>query len=387
VSLRRLIPVLLGALASAPAAAAAQPRVALVSLGADDAAALARLRPAVAAAGFQPVADEPLRGALEDPLADAPAPTVEIDQAGARLLTARAALARDPAAALDAAREAEALLRPLAPTPAVIDLLAQAALVAGQAQAARGDVARATASFRLARALAPGLTAAGLDARSAPLFGAAVAATASATLVVTTEPVGARVWVDGQDRGAAPVTLVLPVGDHLVCAVRAGYAGRGDRVTLEDGVRRELPLLLPRLAVGERALVLRRAARAAAEPELPGLAAEIADTAGAETVILVRADRAAVYDAGTGRLGSWLTGTDAVVAALPGRVDLTVRDLGVGPDPLAPPPARRPWYRTPVGVAALVGGGVLVAAVLVILLSPVGETTQMYDIQPPEWTP
>ena len=41
-------------------------------------------------------------------------------------------------------------------------------------------------------------------------------------LHIATEPAGARVWVDGEPRGVAPVTVAnLKTGDHVV-TVRAG---------------------------------------------------------------------------------------------------------------------------------------------------------------------
>lgn len=58
----------------------------------------------------------------------------------------------------------------------------------------------------------------------------------SGTLLVLTVPEGSTVLVDGQERGAAPVTIPdLPVGTHLVEARRTGYEGDSQTVEVQEG--------------------------------------------------------------------------------------------------------------------------------------------------------
>jgi hypothetical protein len=55
----------------------------------------------------------------------------------------------------------------------------------------------------------------------------------SGRLVVRSTPAGARVFVDGRDRGATPVTLgELARGDHTVRIVRDGYTAAERRIVL-----------------------------------------------------------------------------------------------------------------------------------------------------------
>src|SRR5205085_9482357 len=45
----------------------------------------------------------------------------------------------------------------------------------------------------------------------------------------------AEVWVDGVHRGAAPMTLAMPVGRHYVRVVRDGYAAFGGTADVKRG--------------------------------------------------------------------------------------------------------------------------------------------------------
>ena len=60
---------------------------------------------------------------------------------------------------------------------------------------------------------------------------AASKASATGTLLITTNPAGAQASIDGQPRGTTPLTLVLPVGPHTI-VLRAGNADRSIPVTI-----------------------------------------------------------------------------------------------------------------------------------------------------------
>jgi hypothetical protein len=65
-------------------------------------------------------------------------------------------------------------------------------------------------------------------------FGGAPAVAANGTLVVTTNPAGAQVTVDGQARGATPLTLALSPGAHNV-DLRLGASARSIPVNITAG--------------------------------------------------------------------------------------------------------------------------------------------------------
>jgi hypothetical protein len=65
-------------------------------------------------------------------------------------------------------------------------------------------------------------------------FTASPGAAATGTLVISTNPAGAQVTVDGQARGATPLTLTLPPGAHNV-DLRLGTAARSIPVTITVG--------------------------------------------------------------------------------------------------------------------------------------------------------
>jgi cytoskeletal protein RodZ len=68
---------------------------------------------------------------------------------------------------------------------------------------------------------------------ASPPSSAPAAAVVSPVLVVTTEPAGARVVVDGIGRGATPLTIqYLPLGEKRVRVVRDGYVSEERRVRL-----------------------------------------------------------------------------------------------------------------------------------------------------------
>jgi len=79
-----------------------------------------------------------------------------------------------------------------------------------------------------------------------PAAVAAPAAVAKGTLQIATEPPGARVWVDGEARGTAPITISnLNGGDHAV-TVRSGSDERINRtVTVKEGGTASLIITMP----------------------------------------------------------------------------------------------------------------------------------------------
>jgi hypothetical protein len=85
-------------------------------------------------------------------------------------------------------------------------------------------------------------------------LGAAPVAPASGTLVLTTNPAGARAIVDGEARGVTPLTLSLSPGAHTVELMGAG-APRTIPVTIAAGAETaqyiELPTTPVEAAVGE----------------------------------------------------------------------------------------------------------------------------------------
>jgi hypothetical protein len=79
-----------------------------------------------------------------------------------------------------------------------------------------------------------------------PAAEAASAVTGKAALQIATEPAGARVWVDGESRGVAPLTVSnLTAGDHAV-TVRTGSGDPINRtVTIQEGATASLIVTLP----------------------------------------------------------------------------------------------------------------------------------------------
>ena len=75
---------------------------------------------------------------------------------------------------------------------------------------------------------------------------AAPAVTGKAALHIATEPAGARVWVDGESRGIAPLTVSnLNAGDHAV-TVRTGNGDPINRtVTIQEGATASLIVTMP----------------------------------------------------------------------------------------------------------------------------------------------
>lgn len=68
----------------------------------------------------------------------------------------------------------------------------------------------------------------------------------SGTLVVRTNVDGATILVDGESRGASPVTLRLPQGPHTIVARAPDYLDQSGSATLEPGQKQEVSLSLRR---------------------------------------------------------------------------------------------------------------------------------------------
>jgi hypothetical protein len=71
-------------------------------------------------------------------------------------------------------------------------------------------------------------------ASAPPAAAAAPAAASTGTLKIVSRPIGAKVSVDGVARGAAPLTLSLPVGEHTL-QLDNGSAVRSLPVTIDQG--------------------------------------------------------------------------------------------------------------------------------------------------------
>jgi hypothetical protein len=125
---------------------------------------------------------------------------------------------------------AEKILRAAVRSAATPALRARAWLFLGLAQASRRDLDAMRGSFQAALFEDPEV--APDRERVAPEVVAhfeAVRAGVTGEITVTASEPGARVFVDGRDRGAAPVTLMLPVGRHAIRVISADTYRADDR--------------------------------------------------------------------------------------------------------------------------------------------------------------
>jgi len=110
------------------------------------------------------------------------------------------------------------------------DDLAQVSLVLGLAQAVTGDEVGADQSVRLALRLRPDLPLDperfGPPARRRVERLRAEVDDARIPRVVTTEPIGAAIEIDGRPAGATPCTVELSLGPHVVLARASGRPAR-----------------------------------------------------------------------------------------------------------------------------------------------------------------
>ena len=322
-----------------------------------------------------------------------------------------AVLARDDAAALQAARtalgeaeqayrrfewdaalarlaEAEGRLLALGLRPEVMRGLADVHFEAGLVHALRGDRARATASFRVVHRLAPdrgALDPAVYRQDVVKLFAAAVTARpGAARLRVTTSPPGGDIVLDGVKQGRGEAQLALAEGTHYLGATLPGRAPVLQRIeaTAQGPLVLELaPAPLRRRVAEVRAPFL------GAAGDRTDAAQAIAALATAEALVLARGPAPngsfAVYQASTKVLGPWTSLEAALAEVSPARATPAgARDLGVSSQTPASP--ERPWYRSG-WTYGLIGAGVAVVVVGIVIAANAGGdpgytvTTWCYD--------
>ncbi|MEZ4401868.1 MAG: PEGA domain-containing protein [Kofleriaceae bacterium] len=172
----------------------------------------------------------------------------------------RAYVAADPgfaAARLGAARSSAQDLLALAGGPAVY---ADASLRLGVVLLHLGRIDEAAAALRLAHALDPErqVTTAEFTPDAVAAYQAAIDAP-TVTMPVRIEALaGAEVEVDGVDRGPAPITAELAVGEHVVVVRHPGYRPFAQAVAVTPATA----LLTPTLEPDRGAAAVARAARA-----------------------------------------------------------------------------------------------------------------------------
>jgi hypothetical protein len=374
-------------------------RVGFVNAAKDGAAGLgtieAQRRAVVAALGPDEVAPGPGRDALEAPLTGGDDGAAVLGRAQSLVTTAKDAFkVLEYDGALDRLRQADSALRGLYPTPEVVALLADVNLLFGQIWLARKDETRALESFRVVHRLAPERQS--LDEK---LFRpqvlkayaqAEVQAQGKAAAVVTSEPPGAMIWVNGRVAGTTPLELsALPPGDHYLAASLDGHVTRSERLTLADGERREQAFLLARLPAEQRARAI-RAGLVRGSSDFDRAAADLADVASVDVLVVVREQGAgfewAAYDLRTGKLGAWVDvsrGVPALVETVPRpteerkiavpKPDEVASKVPVGPGGpggLIFPVAEPKWYRTWWGTSLLIGGGLAAVGAILWATAP-----------------
>lgn len=379
-------------------AAEAKTRVGFANVSVDaeaSTAAISTLREKVDADDrLEPLGEGAARFALEEPIDPATNPEAEaVRRAAARLDAARAAYARfEHDDAIDEIRQADQVLRGVAPTPEVVKALADINLLAGVIHVARGDDARATTSFQIVRRLDPERTA--LDRREyrphvVSLYDkAAVAAAGKVKVRVTSEPPDAVIWLDGREVSVTPATLEVDLGEHYVAVTLEGHAARHEKIKAGGG-ELELSLLLSRLPAEQRARAVRTGLMRPnlADAAWVRAAAALADIASLDAVVFVRDGdgglEAAVYDARKRTLGAWTPVADdaALVAAIPRAAvpQIALPDEREQPPAFRfdePPPVEepRPWYRTAWGTTVIVGAALVVGSSILFVALPDGTS-------------
>ncbi len=223
-----------------------------------------------------------------------------------------------------------------------------------------GELARA----RLRRALIAGLEVSDLLAETTPEFQLLaeqvereVGVAGRVTLTLTTNPTGARIWMDGVEATCAEPGCTLEVrrGEHVFVARRIGYLPRTERMRIEDDVERELSLDPAPAEVQLEQLGEELATGAA--PDRTDLARAAADGFGSRVVVLLWTEeelvRAALYDRSLERFVSRAS-CDGSTTALRTALHALVQEWRGETEPT--PLARRPafWIVT-LGVATVVG--------------------------------
>lgn len=256
-------------------------------------------------------------------------------------------------------------------------------LIRARARLGLHDPVAAMSDMTLAVRLAPdSLPVAELAPAEQALLERAVAEAPSAQtgrLTVSTEPAGASVTVDGTPRGAAPLDLDLPFGEHVVRVDLLGYQPRATTSPVAVGTPASVSLELE-VASGPD-LAEQIAARAEAgglDLRSPAEVSVLARAAGAASVVIVERDRRlSVRLFRGGRfIANGATDPEGPYDALWATLETAALGQAArNPDERPPPPPAPPlwgrwWFWTAVGVVVV--GGVTTGVVLAAEEDPGG---------------
>ncbi len=283
------------------------------------------------------------------------------------------------------------------------DALFRIYLLRGQILAAQGQRAQALASFGVAARMArdradrQALDPADYPPKIVELFARAREPHAgpAAGLVVTTEPAGAAVFVDGALRGPSPQQLTLAPGPHYVTVRLDGHVTQTRRLDLVADAQATLTARLESLPNTEQARVLRRRLHSSQEMSVDALDT-LATVAGVDFLIALRQQdqvvEARVYDAGARAFAAAWGPPDTVANALPkgaspqrGSASASIApnkgsaapvDL-LAPTAAMPQPddrARAPWYQPTWDKGLLVIGALAASAAVIFAVTRDPET-------------
>ena len=327
-----------------------------------------------------PVPPGNLARALEETIAPAAPDPVALQEAGAALDRARAAMARFAyAPALAALAEAEARLLALVPAPPSTAILARLAFERGRIRLRHGDGDSAMRELTLARQLAPDWDS--IDPSVYPpelvqaFDTAGVEITPDATLEVTSLFDGATVYIDGRRAGRTPLRAYLAPGDHYIAGTFADSHITGERLTLGREPR-TLKLHFSRVTLDDRALswrkgLVQQVVLFSADRRLMDEIARVAaDLTGADAVVVIADDAAGtLYIAAQGEHTAARSTWRPIAAISIESVLATLVETPFDPRRSLRPakePARGPWWQSTWGKAGI-GAGVT-ASILTIAL-------------------
>lgn len=375
------------AAAGAATAAAATPRrVAVVNAASDQnagAVLAGRVRAALAVhADLAPVPPGDLARALEEALAPPAPDPVALEEAGAAMARARAAMARFAyTPALEALEEAEARLLAIVPAPPATALLARLAFERGRIRLRHADMAGATRELTLARRLDPDWDSIDPSVYPPELVQAFETAgaevTPDATLEVTSLFDGATVYIDGRRAGRTPLRAHLAPGVHYIAGTFADSHITGERLSLGREPR-AVKLHFARVTLDERARswrmgLVRQVVLFSADRRLMDeIARSVTELTGADAVVVIADDAAgtlyiAAHDERTAARSTWRP-----IAAI--SIESLLATLVQAPfDPRLPrspaeEPAGGPWWQSNWGKATI-GAGVAASILTVALRS------------------
>lgn len=335
-----------------------------------------------------PLADPAIAATLIGPVFDEDGAAVE--SARRALADAEDALARfelSVAAARAAAGQAE--LNNVQPTPAVMALYAELAFVLGQAKHADGDGPAARSNFLLTQRLAPDRN---LDpARYLPdVITAFRQARRSGGGRVPVQIRGqGTAYVDGQSVGAAPLSLDLAPGAHVIHLFSPSRLARGTRIEVSPtapsvvvlpDARANLSVIVAR---GRRAAIA-----AAADPlALTTAVAQLARLIGiSDVVVLARNEGALSVQAwrdrppGAGMIHPISDG-DAVAAVLLDLAPPAIEEQVAPPSVVIRGESQPSWYQRR-WVQVSVAGALAVIATAIVLSASSDEGTVPIDPDP-----